>query len=67
MRYTVSLRHRCETWLIWVDSGYNPPEFILHTAKKAFDRVDANQYFPAKGRQSLRNALASRYSNSLER
>ncbi|RTE68959.1 hypothetical protein BHE90_016661 [Fusarium euwallaceae] len=46
---------------------YNPPEFILNAAKNALDQVDANQYSPAKGRQSLRNARASHYSESLER
>ncbi|KAJ4219853.1 arylformamidase [Fusarium solani] len=47
--------------------GYNPPEFILNAAKNALDRVDANQYSPAKGRQSLRNAIASHYFKSLKR
>ena len=48
-----------------LDSGYNPPDFILDAAKKALDRVDANQYSPTKGRASLKKALASHYSNTL--
>ncbi|SPJ85607.1 probable BNA3 - Arylformamidase [Fusarium torulosum] len=44
--------------------GYNPPEFILNAAKEALDRVECNQYAPAKGRPRLRKALADAYSPS---
>ncbi|KAF5695844.1 aminotransferase [Fusarium denticulatum] len=42
--------------------GYNPPDFILNAAKEALDRVECNQYAPAKGRPRLRKALADAYS-----
>ncbi|KAI1041526.1 hypothetical protein LB505_001649 [Fusarium chuoi] len=42
--------------------GYNPPGFILDAAKEALDRVECNQYAPAKGRPRLRKALADAYS-----
>jgi kynurenine aminotransferase len=42
--------------------GYNPPNFILNAAKEALDRVECNQYAPAKGRPRLRKALADAYS-----
>ncbi|KAF4977572.1 hypothetical protein FZEAL_5943 [Fusarium zealandicum] len=42
--------------------GYNPPKFILDAAKDALDRVDCNQYAPAKGRPRLRKAIANAYS-----
>ncbi|KAM0298854.1 hypothetical protein ACHAPM_008286 [Fusarium culmorum] len=44
--------------------GYNPPDFILNAAKEALDRVECNQYAPAKGRPRLRQALADAYSPS---
>ncbi|RSM05757.1 hypothetical protein CEP52_006068 [Fusarium oligoseptatum] len=42
--------------------GYNPPKFILDAAKEALDRVECNQYAPAKGRPRLRKAIADAYS-----
>jgi len=45
-----------------IDSGYNPPQFILDAAKSALDRVDCNQYSPTKGRPRLKKAIADAYS-----
>ncbi|KAF4966642.1 hypothetical protein FSARC_5691 [Fusarium sarcochroum] len=44
--------------------GYNPPNFILNAAKEALDRVECNQYAPAKGRPRLRKAVADAYSST---
>ncbi|PVH70569.1 PLP-dependent transferase [Cadophora sp. DSE1049] len=46
---------------------YNPPQFVLGAAKLAMDRVECNQYSPSKGRQRLREALATTYSPLLMR
>ncbi|KAI4094248.1 MAG: hypothetical protein LQ344_002327 [Seirophora lacunosa] len=42
--------------------GYNPPNFIIHAAKDALDKVDCNQYSPTKGRPRLKKAVAKAYS-----
>ncbi|BCS06439.1 putative secondary metabolism biosynthetic enzyme [Aspergillus luchuensis] len=47
--------------------GFNPPQFAIDAAKEALNRVDCNQCAPTKGRPSLRKAIASAYSNHLER
>lgn len=58
-----------ETYVLtkYFASGYNPPDFLLHAAKYALNRVDANQYSPSQGRVNLRRAVANHYSTSLER
>lgn len=34
--------------LIWTNSGYNPPPFVINAAKEALNKVDCNQYSPTK-------------------
>lgn len=47
--------------------SYSPPEFAIDAAKAALDKPLLNQYAPAKGLPSLRNALANAYSKSFQR
>jgi kynurenine aminotransferase len=47
--------------------GYAPPQFIVDAAIEALGTVECNQYSPTRGRPRLRKALASAYSEWLQR
>lgn len=31
-----------------INSGFNPPKYVIDAAKQALERVDCNQYAPTK-------------------
>ncbi|KAH7309674.1 pyridoxal phosphate-dependent transferase [Stachybotrys elegans] len=46
---------------------YNPPDFIINSSREALLKVECNQYAPAKGKPSLKKAVAEQYTHRLGR
>jgi hypothetical protein len=51
-----------------LNSGYNPPKFVIDAAKEALNKVDCNQYSPTKARlQRKRIAFVDRQTHGKSR